>query len=202
MSVPAEEERGLSGKELLLLLLYAPTEGEEGSAPIRGRTRLTKMMFLLEEELLPELELDELIDEDSLPEFRAWKFGPFSKEVFDDIDFFKTLDFVQCSSSGEPAAKEEALERDYWMGAETVGLDQSPDEPAYSEYSEESFKISSLGQDYIREKGLWEVLDKRQREKIVEFKKDLAQAPLYAILRYVYNRYPELAEKSEIRDEI
>lgn len=197
-----QNTKKLSRKELLLLLLYAPDSSGNRGAPVKGRTRLTKMVFLLTEELLPKLDDASLIDEESLPSFEPWRFGPFSKDVFDDIDFFKTLDFISSSESGEPAAKEEALELERWRGPNTLDMDRGHDEPGYSEYSEEQFRISDLGCRYIEEKRVWKRLSDAQQEKIIEFKDQLCQAPLYAILQYVYNHYPKMAENSEIRDQL
>ncbi len=38
----------LTGKKLLLLLLYSPINGKKYNVPITGRTRLMKMVFLFE----------------------------------------------------------------------------------------------------------------------------------------------------------
>lgn len=50
--------------------------------PIDGRTRLQKMVFVVQQELA---ESDDL-REDQLYEFFAYDYGPFSKELAEDID--------------------------------------------------------------------------------------------------------------------
>lgn len=65
----------LTGKRLLLLLLYSSTKKKEANVPIVGRTRLMKMVFLFEKELLDEFEKNRTFEEIALPEFFAWKYG-------------------------------------------------------------------------------------------------------------------------------
>lgn len=45
------QKNKLTGKTLILILLYAPTEDGAMNTPISGRTRLMKMGFLFQEEI-------------------------------------------------------------------------------------------------------------------------------------------------------
>ena len=76
----------LTGKKFILLLLYSPiTTGCNVNVPIAGRTRLMKMGFLFKEEVLNDFQKDRTFDEVALPEYFAWKYGPFSGEFLNGI---------------------------------------------------------------------------------------------------------------------
>ena len=62
----------LSGKKFVLLLLYAPTSGNNVNIPIAGRTRLMKMGFLFKKEIKNDFEKDETFEEIALPEYFAF----------------------------------------------------------------------------------------------------------------------------------
>lgn len=65
-------------KRLIPLALAHVGEGE----PIEGRTRLQKMVFVIQQKLIESGELRE----DQLYEFFPYNYGPFSKELAEDID--------------------------------------------------------------------------------------------------------------------
>lgn len=50
--------------------------------PIDGRTRLQKMVFVVQQELIE----SDVFREDQLYDFFAYDYGPFSKELAEDID--------------------------------------------------------------------------------------------------------------------
>lgn len=57
--------------------------GADRSAPIVGRTRLVKLVFLMQKKVLEELRLGLTADG---YRFRAFNFGPFTEEVYDDFE--------------------------------------------------------------------------------------------------------------------
>ena len=69
----------LNGADYLLLLLYL-----DNKSPILGAIRLEKMMFLFNNEIAPRLK-ETGLDSDKLPEFIAYNFGPFSKDVYEQV---------------------------------------------------------------------------------------------------------------------
>ena len=79
----------LNGADYLLLLLYL-----NNKQPIYGAIRLTKMMFLFEKEIAPILKKEGL-DSENLPNFIAYNFGPFSKDVYEQVELFKGIKFIQ-----------------------------------------------------------------------------------------------------------
>ena len=79
----------LIGADYLLLLLYL-NEKE----PIKGAVRLTKMMFLFEKQIAPVLK-EKGLESDKLPEFFAYNYGPFSKDIYQQLDLFKSINFIE-----------------------------------------------------------------------------------------------------------
>jgi len=188
----------LSGKDLLLLLLYAPTDSGEAEG-IRGRTRLVKMVFLFWKELYDDFRFDREIDRRKLPRFYAWYYGPFSRDVYADIDFFVHIGFIQTKQcSGVEALREEAEEYLFWESE----MDIAEAVPSVSEYSEEVIELTERGVGYVRDARLWSRLSSRQQRALSGFRCRLAHAPLFAILKYVYEKYPEMTRSSVIKDEV
>jgi len=76
-------------KLLPLALMYADSQGT-----IEGRTRLQKMVFLLEQELKEQPERP--IDGDGY-NFIPYDYGPFSRSLYDDIDWMSEEGLVNDS---------------------------------------------------------------------------------------------------------
>lgn len=79
----------MNKKLLPLALMYA----EEGSK-IEGRTRLQKLVFLLEQELQ---EQSEQLEQQPTYDFIPYDYGPFSKELYDELDRLRARDFIEVS---------------------------------------------------------------------------------------------------------
>jgi hypothetical protein len=185
-----------SSKDLILILLYAKGARGQQCEPIRGRTRLMKMVFLFKREVLPNLEHKHIIPSSVLPKFEAYDFGPFSAQVFSDLEFLVELEFVDAKqdAAGE-ILPEETLEYSYWQ-AGTASEEDREDPPG-----EEEFRLTALGREFVSTgeagaitPGQWRLID--------EFKARCTRAPLRALLKYIYSKYPAMATKSKIRDEV
>lgn len=185
-------------KDLLLLLLYSPGSSNEPNEPITGRTRLLKLVFLFQKELLPRLRKDITIPEDSWYVFFPWNFGPFSAGVYDDLNFFQLRGFIQADSGQgeEDVAEEEVAEWEKWAEANEL---ESPGEET-SGYLDQQFKLTDKGCEFA--KLLFANLSSNQAQLIKEFKRRLVKAPLRSILRYVYTNYPEQTSRSQIREKV
>ena len=190
-----------SGRDILLLLLYVPGATGEFNEPIRGRTRLMKFLFIFEREIWQAYRFDRSIEKVAMPEFYPWNFGPFSKDVFDDVEFFVRIGMIEVSGGGEQEATlEEAEEFAWWQSTTAVG--ESSEGEEYSDYTDEVFQLSDLGKGFIEDARLYESLSENQRAILSEYKRRFNDTPLYAILRYVYDKYPEMTDKSQIRDQV
>ena len=187
----------LTGKKLILLFLYAPTTGDEVNVPIAGRTRLMKMGFLFKEEILSDFQKDKTFDEVDLPEYFAWKYGPFSGELLNDLEFLINQEHIKSRSGSSPIPAEldeaEFGEYDFWV--------EDLNQFRVREYEEEVFELTN-------EKGLptakeiWDVLSENQLQYLIEFKRVLNQASLNKILEYVYKKYQKegYIDKSLVRE--
>lgn len=79
----------ITGADALLLMLYL-----DNQSSIDGAIRLTKMMFLFDKEIVPFLNKNGL-DIENLPEFFAYNYGPFSKDVYEQLDLFSSIKFIK-----------------------------------------------------------------------------------------------------------
>jgi len=185
-----------SCKDLLMLLLYAKGHTGKQCEPIRGRTRVMKMVFLFDKEVRPKFNLRRAFPDGTLPDFAPYDFGPFSAQVFADLEFLVGLGFVELTPvPGAEVSPDEALEYSYWQAGATP-LDQ-----AEGPEHEEEFSLSSDGREFVKQ-GEAGKLTPEQWSVLSKFKARCTEAPLRALLRYVYAKYPQMATQSKIRDEI
>ena len=185
-----------SSKDLIMLLLYARGHVGKQCDPIRGRTRLMKMVFLFKEEIRRKFNLEKAIPKEAIPDFKKYDFGPFSAQVFSDLEFLVELGFVQVKRANDTEPlPEETLEYEYWQAA------AASDEERESPICEEEFSLTPIGRGFVEEE-LSRGLTKQQWTILDEFKARCTAASLRALLRYVYTKYPKWTEASKIRDEI
>ena len=81
--------------ELLISLLYAGSESSINRS-IEGITRLEKMLFLLE---VDQGLLSKATKPDSF-NFVPFKMGPWSQDVYDELDFLDSLDLIERTDAG------------------------------------------------------------------------------------------------------
>lgn len=179
-----------------MLLLYAKGHRGEKCEPIRGRTRLMKMIFLFDKEVRRKFNLERNIPHDAIPDFAPYHFGPFSAQVFNDLEFLVDMGFVEVRQveDGESLA-EEGLEYDYWQAGAGVEEEREDD------LGQEEFSLTRLGREFV-EAGEAGKLTDEQWSVIDEFKRRCTSGSLRTLLQYVYSRYPEMASESRIRNEI
>lgn len=188
----------LTGKDLLLMLLYSPGTESQVNEPIKGRTRITKMIFIFQKEVYKDFRLDI-----SQVDFKDWNFGPWSEELFQDLDFFKNIGFLSSvveliaenKESSVDISSEEADEFEMWQKNFVMN------DNAVETYSQEVFSLLDLGVEYT-EKNLYKGLTDNQKKILQEFKKKFNSISLFTILRYVYSKYPETIKNSKIKDKI
>jgi hypothetical protein len=74
-----------------------------------------KMGFLFGEEIADQFKKDGGLQEADLPEYFAWKYGPFSTTFLNDLEFLINQEYVRPQmSSGTPLIAELA-EYEYWI---------------------------------------------------------------------------------------
>lgn len=145
-------------KLLPIALMYV-----NGQEPIEGRTRLQKMVFLMQQKI-NERALAPLNGHDY--EFVPYDYGPFSKELYDDLDTLIAEEFV------EDAEEEFA-----------------PGKLRYEYY------IDSDGNDFVEDqqtsKDAQVIIDLAR-----EIKTEYNDVRLSDLIDDVYSKYPEYAENS------
>jgi len=190
------KEKKLSGRDMLLILLYLPGKTGEYNEAVEGRTRLTKMMFIFNEELSERLNN---LDQDSLPDFFAYDYGPFSKNLFDDLRFFMNIDFIQEIEEDKNNLSEAEMGEYMYDINNQRGFEENVDvlniEPPSSVY----YNLTEKGKEYVKNE-LIELLDEQQKDFLIKFKKKINVLSLDAILEYVYKNYPKYASESKIKD--
>lgn len=182
----------LNGTDYLLLLLYLDNE-----KPIKGAIRLTKMMFLFKEEIQPILK-DAGVKCENLPDFDAYNFGPFSKDLYEQVDFFTNIGFIKTKN----IKAEEMGEVDDWRGewfdgvGDPINLGYSMNDSKYMQY-----EIADRGKRYVEQK-IKPLLSFEQIKFLESFKSKLVKTSAKNILRYVYTKYPESAKNSLIKKNV
>lgn len=186
----------LSSRDILLVLLYLPGKSGEINEPIEGRTRLTKMMFIFKKEISKKLNK---LDQDSLPEFFAYDYGPFSKDLFDDLRFFESIDFIKENENDDSTVAEAEMGEYMYDINNQRGFEENVDVLNVEPPSAVSFSLTEKGEKYVEDE-LIALLEEEQKEFLSQFKKKINVLSLDAILEYVYKKYPKFATKSKIKD--
>lgn len=176
-------------KDILLLLLYMPGSDGELAKPIRGRTRLMKLLYLL----MREKEIDKIFNITNYYEYEAYDYGPFSKDVFEDVQFLRNIDFLEAN----PEEKTNPIEQweDYKLVIES-GVDYE-NEGVDPEFQEEEFSLSDKGKRFVEE-NLLPILPDEAKEDLQSIKIFGGDMSLSSLLRYVYIKYPESASKARL----
>jgi len=187
------KKKEMNGKDLLLAFLYSPGVATATNEPIVGRTKLTKMMFLFEKQIYSRFFEDTLQIE--LPVFEPYYFGPFSKQLFEDLSFFESIGMIKSEETTIPLSAADKIERDGVFDEEDEWAEASFDD--MSGLYELSYALTQSGKKYVADK-VWPLFTDIQIEKLVAFKAQINRISLDSLLRYVYKQYPDEARKSII----
>jgi len=192
----------MGARDLLLLLIgLGDAAGEEG---LGGITRIQKLLYLLEAE-----EHIRLIGGGF--SFEAYKAGPYSPRIYDDLEFLENLDYICRSSSHDETAVAEASEPekaevdltfDELMGPEDMlAPDTNEIAPTADSYEESRFFLTERGKRRMEE-----LLSNESYRPFVEgirkVKSRFAKYSLSDLLYYVYTRHPEMTTESEIKEKV
>lgn len=176
------EDQPLETDDAIVLVLGAPG-GKERPGYVEGVTRLEKLIFLLERETPVQDWITEKAD------FTPYRFGPFSSQVYQAADTLAAAGMIRDSAS------EAADVEDRWESL-TALMDERDVDP----YTTRTFELTERGQRYYR--ALISELPPEAENVLQDFKTRFARRPLRQLVRYVYERYPEFTDQSEIRDDI
>lgn len=195
-------------REMLLLLIGLNASSTEG---LGGITRIQKLLYLLDAE-------ENIHPSGEGFNFEAYKAGPYSSRIYDDLEFLENLNLVKrakrseddletglLSTSAISSAPEQAevdLTFEDLMGPEDV-MAPEPDEiaPTADSYEEMRYILTEEGkrkmEDLLSRKEYRPFIDGIRR---VESR--FAKYSLNDLLYYVYTRHPEMTTESEIKEKV
>ena len=177
----ATEEIQLDREDVVLLLMEA-NERLLRKRTLNGITRLVKLIFLLERESSFE-------GIGSFFPFEAHNFGPFSKEVYEAVEFLESCDLIEVDEktyvSPYAASDEDKLMSE--ISDEEGGIYAT--EKRYT-LTENGRKVAQIMRDAVARKRPSDV------EEVDEVVRRYGTRPLNHLIRYVYHQYPEMTSKS------
>lgn len=172
----------LETDDAIVLILGAPG-GSDPRGYLEGVTRLEKLLFLLERETPVQDWLTEKAD------FASNRFGPFSAKIYQAADTLAAAGLLRDSAQAADTTE------DQWEA-----LDVLMDDEDLDPFTTRTFELTERGQRYYD--ALLKELPSDAEQTLASFKKRFGGLPLRQLVRYVYERYPQFTDKSEIRDEI
>lgn len=161
---------------------------------INGITRLQKFLFLLENE-----NYIEKIDDGY--QFEAYKAGPYSPTIYDDLEFLENLGLIKSETSGV-ATEEEAADMDFTFEELMDDEELTDDEIKTPDlYDEKRFRITEDGAAKVKA-----ILQQKEFTPVVDgirkIKSKFGHYSLDDLLYYVYTKYPDMTTESEIKDHV
>jgi len=188
MNEKESTEIQLDPEDIILLLLEA-NEKLLGKYALGGVTRLEKLLFLLQKE-------SDFEKIGSFYEFTAHNFGPFSKEVYEALDFLEGFELIQVK---------ECVHSSYYANVGEALLLQEVSEGEVDEVTtgnaigatEKLFTLTEDGRKVAQK--LRQTIEGRRPKDIEELNgiiRRYGKLPLNQLIRYVYRQYPEMTVKS------
>jgi uncharacterized protein YwgA len=174
----------ISRKEMLLALI-----GVE-DIPVEGITRLQKYCFLAERE-------EKIKVSDKNFEFTKYHFGPYSSKLYDDLETLENYGLIETLSTNRRVDTLESLEAKELTADFLLG--QGDQAEADAAQQEKVFQLTEKGKEFVNrleKKGL--VNDEITR--IRKIKSKFSHYSLRDLIKYVYNKYPDMTTESEIKD--
>lgn len=186
----------LSSSDYLLLLLAL-----DDKKPIVGAIRLMKMMFLFDKEIAPVIE-KKGAQMDVRPDFIAYDFGPFSKDIYEQIEFFETLKFIETSQVGTSDSTDELDDWETLYGEDVFDVELKDGyRKLHIDYKSICYSLAERGEKYVNQKIIPE-LSAELINILQEFKKKINSVTTQQLLYYVYSRYENYTTASKIKDRV
>lgn len=155
------------------------------------------MLFLFEKEIAKEFIKSNLDVVDF--GFLAYNYGPYSKKVYEAIDFLETREIIRISYENSTINESDFDLEQFLNNANEY---ESTIDVSDEEIRVEHFSITKYGMEIMEDESkffAWKSLTEEQKQILTKFKSTMVNARLKDILRYVYKKYPRFAEKSLIK---
>ena len=192
----------ISRRDLVLLLVSLGATGEPDDH-VSGITRLQKLLYLLEKE-------EGLTPSGDQFEFTAWKAGPYSSKLYDDLEFLENLGLLQSEIASDASAAEAAEmafedpETSPLTFEDLIASDDdegSSGEDSADLFEERRFSLTPEGLERVTQR-----LASGDYAPIVQgirrIKSRYSSYSLDDLLYHVYTKYPEMTVESEIKDQV
>lgn len=182
--------------DYLLLLLYADEQSK-----IIGRTRLQKISFLFEKEILKRYEFDKKFGLTESLEFKAYHYGPFSKKVFQFADLFTNFGLIEAIFE---INNEKNFDNEIFLDDIIQECDREDWEAVTYELDRDyvpSYILTKKGKHYVENK-LWNHLNDSQKDALCNLKRGFTNTPLKLLIKLIYTKYPNFAAESKIKEDI
>lgn len=181
-------------RDLLMLVVGLAAENRLDDA-IGGITRLQKYLYLLDKE-------EGITPSGEGFEFEAYKAGPYSSKLYDDLQFLENLGLLESEVTADVSELEvpevEALDFDELLGEGSPG-DAAGETP--EAFEERRFRLTEKGRSRVRE-----LLSHPETQPFADgvrrIKSTYGRHSLSDLLYHVYTKYPDMATASEIRDKV
>jgi uncharacterized protein YwgA len=173
-----------SGTDILFALLYSPGLSGKFGEPIKGYTRLEKLLFLLDRES----GLGRIIEKDY--NFEPFDYGPCAQEIYDDVEMLKDAHLLSAGQVATETALDNVDDIEQGAGEGMAGAQEKTD---VFQLTEKGEKIGKM---------IFESLSPEDRQKIMGIKAKFNSQPTSAILRYVYTKYPDMIVRSKVKEKI
>jgi hypothetical protein len=154
-----------------------------------------KMIFIFEKELSINFQNEE---RPTNFDFEAYNFGPYSKKVYEAIDFLETRDIIELFDISTHLMSRDDMEIDSILMASEAEILNFQNEDSYRS---EGFQLTPFGVKMMKDRDIWfswSQLSEKKRKILTDFKTTMVNTSLKDILKYVYSKYPKYAEKSVI----
>lgn len=171
------------GLDLLVGLLYAKGPTRRFGEPIKGITRLEKLVFLA-------LEEGGFANAKSDYSYKPYELGPYSKEVIDYLEALKQAHLVK-SDLEEFESHREVLD-----AIAATGSVEAAGEPGKVEVYSLTDRGLQVGERVFK------MLRPEERRSIEDLKRRFNSVPLGELLKYVYTNYRAMTTKSKILDDV
>jgi hypothetical protein len=187
LSVPRLKNRA----DLMLALLYADAGARAEPSPVVGITRLEKLLFLLtaDEGLLKDVPPDEAFT------FVPFRMGPWTQEVYDEVDFLESLGLISKESTEKRSAADAVHDEELFSD---LVIDKYQKSAAQVSDEAEVFRLTEDGKK--KALALWNRLTDDEKAKLRRIKQSFNTMNLRQLLRYVYKKHPEYTTESEIKE--
>lgn len=175
------EEIQLDREDIILLLMEA-NERLLRKHTLNGITRLVKLIFLLERESSFE-------GVGVFFPFEAHNFGPFSKEVYEAVEFLESCDLIEVDERNYASP--------YTTSGESKLLSEISDEEGSAYATEKRFALTDNGRKVARI--MREAVARKNQAdigEVDEIVRKYGTRPLNQLIRYVYRQYPAMTSKS------